>query len=655
MAQTAESTESFNTGPDGKLTPRGEQERWTMEFRAARDKLKKWHDQGEKVLDRYLDERDRSTQGESRLNLWTANVETQQALLYGKPPKSDVTRTFDDQDDDVARVAATMLERNLDHDIESTDDTYAEAIGSALEDRLIPGFGFATLRYEAEFGEATDPETGEPLADPETGKPIEKVTRENVATDWHYWKSVLWSPCRTFKTMRWCGWETPMTRAQVVKRFGPEGERVPLNAKTGKRGEQDAVRSDPWARVNVWEIWSKDDRKVYWHVEGHDVILDVQDDPLGLDGFFPFPRPLIARPTTRAFVPRPDFVIAQDLYNEIDKATTRINLLEDAVRVTGVYDKSAPEIARILTEAGVNKLYPAENWAALAEKGGIKGAVDWMPLEAIVAAIEVLTNKRAEKIGLLQQVTGWSDIMRGQSNANETLGAQKMKSAYGGVRVQKGQGEFAEFASGLKRIAAEIMVKHFDPKTLIERSNLTNTPDAEFVEAAAQLLKSGQAKFRIQVKPESINMTDYATLKQERTEAVTALGGLMSALTPLIQAGGPNAVEFALKTGAWLLAGVKGGESLEAEYDRFVKKAQALAAQPPAPPPPDPKLEATKVKGQVDIAKAKMDLQGATVKHQMDMQKLGAEVQANQANAAIRVAEAQATPPQPVVVQGGKP
>ena len=44
-------------------------------------------------------------------------------------------------------------------------------------------------------------------------------------------------------------------------------------------------------------------------------------------------------------------------------------------------------------------------------------------------------EKRAEKIALIQQVTGWSDIMRGQSNPNETLGAQKLKTRFGGVLV----------------------------------------------------------------------------------------------------------------------------------------------------------------------------------------------------------------------------
>lgn len=650
MPQPIESAEVFTKDPEtGKLTPHGQAERWVMEFAAARERLKKWHAQGEKILDRYLDERDRSNVSESRLNLFTANVETQHAMLFGKVPSADVARRFEDPADDVARVAAEMWERLLSP--LSSDDPYVTALGYVLEDRLLPGFGFSSARYEVETEPATD-DAGQPILD-EEGQPVERKTRESVETDYHYWKSVLYSPCRTFEESRWFAWCAPMTRADLEKRFGDVGKQVPMNAKTGKKGEADAAKADPWARADVWEIWCKEDRTVYWYVEGFNRILDEKPDPLGLEGFYPFPKPLVARPTTRSFVPRPDFAVHQDLYNEIDKLSTRISLLEDAVRVAGVYDKSSPEVAKLLADAGFNKMYPAEGWGQLMEKGGLKGSVDWFPIEQVTNAIAILTEKRAEKIGLLQQVSGWSDVMRGQSNANETLGAQKMKAGYASVRIERTKGEVAQYATGLQRIRAEIIAKHFDVKTIIERSNVLNTPDAKYAEQAAQLIKDKLSAYRIEVKPESINLTDYAALKQERAEVVTALGGLMSAMTPLIETSGPVGAEFALAAAQWLLAGVKGGDSLEAEFDNFRAKVQQQAAQSAAqPPPPDPKVEAAKVQGAVKIEGAKMDMQVKQAEHGMKMQQLAAEVQANRANAQTDIVKAQAMP-QPMMPGGG--
>jgi hypothetical protein len=476
----------------------------------------------------------------------------------------------------------------------------------------------------------------------------ERKTYECVETDYHYWKAVLWSPCRTFEDSRWFAWCAPMTRPALVKRFGEDvGNVVPLNTKTGKRGDADAVKSDPWSRADVWEIWSKEDRSVYWYVEGFDRVLDEKPDPLGLDNFYPFARPMMARPTTRNFLPRPDFVIAQDLYNEIDTLTTRINLLEKAVRVAGAYDKNSPEVAKLLTDAGFNKLYPSENWAALAEKGGFKGVIDWFPLDQIVAAIGVLTEKRAEKIALLQQVTGWSDIMRGQSNPNETLGAQKLKTRFGGVRVERFQREFAGFASDLLRLKAEIVSKHYDPETIIRLSNVLNTPDAQHAQAAVQLIKDEFAQYRIEVKPEAISLTDFAQMKEERVEVVGALAQLFSAAAPIVQAAGPMAAPFFLELGKWVLAGTKGSSEMEGIFDKFVERAEQAAMAPKPPPPPDPKLEAAKIQGAVKMQGAKLDMQKKQTEHALDMQKMAAEVQANRQNAQTEIVKARSMP-QPV-------
>jgi hypothetical protein len=661
MAGAIEGPEEFDRDEEGSLTPAGQQQRWQFEFHAARARLKKWHKQGERIFDRYLDERSNADTGESRLNLFTANVETQHAMLYGKIPTADVARAFSDASDDVARVASEMLERLLTP--ASTTDPYVTALGYALEDRLLPGLGFACARYEVETGPATDKETGEPILDAE-GEPVEEKVRESAEVDYHYWKSILWSPCRVFEDSRWFGWSSPMTRKDMAARFGDVAKLAPLNSGSGKKDDADAEKANPYATADVWEVWCRQDRKVYWLVEGAPQILDVKDDPLGLEGFYPFPRPMFARATTRSLVPRPDFVIAQDLYNEIDTLTTRINLLEKAVRVAGVYDKTSPEVANLLNEGGFNKLYPAENYAALIDKGGMEKAVSWFPLEAVTGAIAVLTEKRVEKIGLLQQVTGWSDIMRGQSNASETLGAQQMKAQYGSVRISKFQADFARFATDLQRIRAEIIAKHFDEKTIIERSNAMQSelvddpmqpgrkvPNVKLIEAAARLIKSKSGAFRIEVKPENINLTDYAQMKQERAEAVTALGSLIQATAPLIEALGPPAAEFVLATAAWLLAGTKGGDSLESEFDQFRAKLQAAAAAPKPPPPPDPKMEAAKAKAAADIQGAQLDAQGKQMdfaikkaEHGMALQGLAAEAQANQINAQTRIVEARAMP-----------
>jgi hypothetical protein len=235
-----------------------------------------------------------------------------------------------------------------------------------------------------------------------------------VDVDYVFWKDQLWSPSRTFAEVRWWAFANDMPEAKFLERFGEDAR--PAFKPTEERKNDTQTYKDPLARCRVWEIWSKEKEAVYWFVEGRKETLDQKPDPLELEGFWPFPRPMFANLTTSKLLPTPDFIIAQDLYNGIDALESRIVLLEDAIRVAGVYDSSNEGIQRLITEKGENALYPVNNWAIFAEKGGLEGAVSWLPLEMIVSALDKLRECRTEKIQLLFQVTGMSDIMRGQAS-----------------------------------------------------------------------------------------------------------------------------------------------------------------------------------------------------------------------------------------------
>jgi len=86
-------------------TPTGMASRWSVEMAAAAENQKKYLESGEKVVKRFLDNRsEMQGEGQTRVNLFSSNVQTLQALLYGKEPKVDVKRKFADPNDDIARI-----------------------------------------------------------------------------------------------------------------------------------------------------------------------------------------------------------------------------------------------------------------------------------------------------------------------------------------------------------------------------------------------------------------------------------------------------------------------------------------------------------------------------------------------------------------------
>lgn len=642
MATATKAPAKEDLGQDFTDSPGDQQKRWALELEASKKELKKWHSQGDDVVKCFLDKRDNRSNDEMHITLFSSNVQTMRALLYGKTPQVDVSRRFSDSNDDDARIGAEILERLLNTDIQSDSDSYSAAIEHSLDDRLLPGFGQARVRYECdwEMGEETPAQMGEP--DPETGiapelapavPAMEQKTHEQVVVDYVYWKDMAWSPCRVWHDVRWVAFRALMPKSEWVKRFPKFKTKFPADRKKDSN-----EKADPRERAEVWEIWSKEDKKTYWYCEGMPSILDVKDDPLELESFFPCPRPMVANLTTGAFVPLPDYVLSQDLYKEIDLVSTRINALARAVRVRGLYDKTAKGVSRLLNEGEGNELIPIESWAMFAEKGGMKGAVDWFPLEMVVAALDKLREYRTELMGLLYQTTGMSDIMRGQATEHTTATEQSIKAKFASVRVQSLQDEFARFASDVQRLKAEVICKHFAPETILERSNMKLTDDGAQALQAVQMLQSEYSCYRVEVKPEAVSLTDFAALKAERTDFIQGLSGFLQAAAPAAQ-GLPNSAPFLLKMLQWYMQGFRGSSTIEGVLDQAIAAAEAQAKAPPQPPPPDPKLMAQQAKAQADQQHLQTELQ-------KDMMLLQAETQADgqkrATQAVISVKQAQA-------------
>jgi hypothetical protein len=236
------------------------------------------------------------------------------------------------------------------------------------------------------------------------------------------------------------------------------------------------------------------------------VILDVKNDPLELDEFFPCPPPLAANLTSSNFMPRADYIFAQDQFTELDEINTRITWLTKAAKVIGLYDKNTDGRQRKFSQAAENQLIPVDNWAMFAESGGIKGKVDWVPIDQVVNAISALRIYRQDQTTQIYEVLGISDIMRGTSKASETATAQQIKAQFGSTRVELNQFYIAEWITNLLRIKAEIISKHWQPETIAMRSNIMRTPDAEFAGPAIQLIKDERlAEYRISVEADSLS------------------------------------------------------------------------------------------------------------------------------------------------------
>ena len=586
---TAGSVESPSdySGKDGKA------QRWAREIKLALKDSQKWRGRAEKVLKRYRDERSSDetwADADRRFNILWSNVQTLGPAIYAQPPSPVVERRFDDQDD-VGRVASEILQRGLTTQL--AEDDFHDAVLKARDDYLLPGRGTAWCRYHPVIEPRRDP-----LSPDE--EPQDQLVHENVFVDYVNWQDFLHSPARTWQEVDWVARRVTMTRDAGKKRFGRMFSDVPLDYKPGKddSGEPDDL---PFAQAVVWEIWCRDDRKVRWLAPSYlERLLDEIDDPLGLSDFWPCPPPLYATLTTSSLMPIPDYVMYRDQAEQMDELTQRMDNVLRAIAVKGAYNGGFPDLARVV-RGGENELVAVENWAAFAQGGGFKGNFELLPIDMLSKVLAELTEARTVLKNDIYEITGISDIIRGQSAASETATAQNIKSHFATLRLSDRQAAVARFCRSTVRIVAEIMARHFAPATLLKFADYEQEGDQDHalaLQGIALLKNEIDRGFRLDIETDSTIAEDQDQQQQSRLAFLEQAGQFIQTMMPLVQqtpAMGPVAAQM-------LLFGIRSfrvGRELESSFEKAVIALQKEASMPPKPPAdsnvPPPQLLAADV------------------------------------------------------------
>lgn len=608
---------------------------WLAQVEQAEKAMRTWHDHANRTLRRYRDKRPVRGDDAVRYNMLWSIVETTRPALYSQTPVPVVDRRFKDRQP-VVRVACEVSERALSYC--ASEEDFDHTIEQAIRDWQITGLGQCWVRYEPE-------------------QEGEEVVSERTVIDFVPWRDFVFYPARTWAEVPWAGRKIYMTRDQLIKRFGEDiGGRVPLDADDRRR--RDALGDDEEPRTAtacVYEIWDKTRGRVVFFSRGYvDGLLEDREPPFKLRDFWPFPRPLLANTTSDSIIPEPDYWFYKDQAVQIDETSYRIALLTKALKVAGVYAADATEVERLLSEATENRLIPVSNWAMFAEKGGLKGMTDWLPIEQVARTLLALYDARDRLKQDLYEITGFSDIIRGASNPSETATAQRIKTQWAGLRLRDRQREVQRFIRDLFRVQAEIIAEHFSPETLSQMTGLPEIrePDAataadpakmaalqernaravEQFQAAIRLLRDDAMRsFRIQVETDSTIMPDEDAEKQRRTE-------FLSAVTAYLQQAGviaQTAPQLTPLLGEFLLFGVRGfraGRQLEGAIEEAVDEVRE---QPRQPEQPDPAAVAQAQAAQVDAQIRQADLQ---LKAQDAQQRAAAE-QAKMQLEAQRIAQ----------------
>jgi hypothetical protein len=608
--------------------------------------FKEWEGRADKIVKRYRDESRSRNNPQAKFNILWSNVQTITPAVFARLPRPDVSRRFRDNDP-IGRVASTMLERALEYEIEHYGD-YASAMKQCVQDRLLGGRGTAWVRYEPHIvgqagGEAEDmPEDGlqvtEDTDEAETEGGIyrenqERIEYECAPVDYVYWRDFGLTVARTWEEVTAVWRKVYMERPALIERFGEElGGRIPLDTKPDTSKNFNEKMGEGSREALIYEIWDKTTGQVIWISKSLGKVLDTRDDPLQLENFWPCPKPMFSTLTTDSLIPVPDFVLYQDQARQLDTLADRIDGFIQALKVRGVYDAAEPSLSRLFTEGENNTLLPVKNYGAFSEKGGMAGAINLVDIAPIAQGLQMAYQAMEQVKGQIYEIMGIADIQRGQTDPNETLGAQIIKSNNASGRLKTMQHEVVNFATALLQIKAQIICQHFTEDTIVKISGAMqlSPQDQALIPQALALLKDEPAKnFRIEVTSDSMIYQDEQQEKQDRVEFLTAVSQFMQTALPVAQTSPeltPLLMEM-LKFGVTAFKAGKGMEGLIDETaDKFRNQAKAAEGQPKPPTPEMQKLqmqaqmEQTKLQAQSQAKQAEMQMQMQLEQQKMQMQ-----------------------------------
>lgn len=621
----------------------GEAARLKTEIRLYEKESAPWIERSKKIVRRYKDERKANDQ-KNRFNILWSNVQTLSPALFAKNPKVNVERRYQ-TDDDVGRFASLVLERATQYFV---DDKYFDCIKEIVLDRLLPGRGTAWVRYVPQFSEVEEGATPD-------------LYSEEVIFDYVNWQDWGCNWARTWEEVDLVWRKVYMDRPALKKRFPTKYKLIPLDHSPEKLNDEKIPEESK--KATIYEMWDKKNKKSIWVHKDVPTPLEELDDPLKLKEFFPCPRPLFATLANDSIIPVPDYAEYQSQADEIDSITARIALLTKAVKVAGVYAGDAEGVQRILAEGLENTLVPVDNWAMFAERGGLKGIIDYLPLKDIVEAIAALYKIRAEVKTDLYEISGLSDIIRGQGDPNETATGVQTKGQFATLRLSAMQGDVARFNRDMVQIAAEIISEHFDPETIIQLSGvkLLHGPEKKILgqmqqqqpglpppqlppelqklssdpekmaeamdnptwEEVFELLKNDTMRcFRIDIEVDSTIKMDQDQERQDRMEFLQAAGGFIQQAATVTQP------ELQPLLTEMLMFGVRGfhvGRELESAFKVAQKKIEKASENPQPKPDPQMQIEQMKIQAQHQMSQQQIQHEQALAERQAGIEQVKAQ------------------------------
>lgn len=674
---------------------------WLSMLATAKAAAKPHHDSTADAYRRYLGERAATANQQLprspktyRFPLFWSAVQTLQPVFYSSKPVPIVEADFAAQDP-VANTAAYMLERLSKQLIKLNPIDQAE---SATRDDLILADkctnrvlydeqeGYETCKVfvfrtvlddgmeiwaDAEGNQVPD---GTPiLAETDDRGEMEAESGYETAEERFYYEKetqegcakllpvsifdVLHTPrARNWHEVKEMYFRLALGRKDAEEKFGKElAAKLPYRAAKDRSEVRDDVNDseNPLSDgvADVWEVWDKREKEVFYICEGYQGFLRPKDsptdkvkDPYGLSGFFPCPPFVIGTCPPDSLFPTVPADQLRDILTGVDEAWKRVMKTLRSTRRRGLYNANIPELSMLETDADEGDFVGVASFQKLIGEGGLQNAVQMFPVDQLVSAMNEMISAVQTFKAFFDELYGISDIMRGASDARETAEAQKIKERYATLRTSWKQRQFQELVRCDIQLLCELAIHQFDDEQFFGMVGAKYMPPEHQTNAQAGLALLRTDRWRtIRISIE----TDSTILINEEAEARAKNEVVSQVMNGIKELGNtqlpPEMLSLVGDIVVFAVEGLRDSKTLVEKLKAAIAASQAPSDEPLPPPPPDyeaQKIQLQQLKIQVDqqleTQRLNLDTQKAITDAEIQREKLSIEAQKVGAESGIK-------------------
>lgn len=558
---------------------------WRDQLNNSIEESKDYLDESERIINIFKGNSYRATnqagdtlQVKPVYNILYSNVETLKPLVFSRLPNPRV-RKRNLEKNNINKLISIILERNIKRVLEETDAQ--NVIENARDDYLVTKRGVLKVMFEQEIEvkEKTIEEIDEMGNIVQRLQEYEELGEKKIFLEYVSYKDIMFSCAGKWEDVDWVAFRHYMTKDELKKKFGRKTNLINLDNEVAPNTLKDDGKDGIFKKAEVWEIWDKETKKVYFFCEGYDKgLLKTVDDSYNLEKFFNIPRPLgVDSSFDKVNCPIQDYKYYEEQAKELDKISNRIIAILPYMSMGGVYsDSLTTDDAETFLQA-IERYYPVK----MPPDADINKMIRERDLSKLAGVLTTLYTERQQTIQAIQEITGISDIVRGQTQAQETATAQELKGNFAVSRLQPMQQEIEFFCRDTVRIIAELLAENYDIVELVQAAGLKifdmdeiaekftkelieqGVPPEQFGQAlqaklkpytneikagqattinnmiaAAKILKSDKLRgWAIEVETDSTIKVDQNSEKQAALDFSNALATVAGQFLPLVQAG----------------------------------------------------------------------------------------------------------------------